>query len=118
MSATLAFLLWGTWSFYINFHQGSLQEGIVSGLAQGISSFIITLFMTYLIEKQFNFYHHKVLKLLLPPLCTVLLTGSCLLIVHHIVQTPNILKTVTPALTVALCFAFFTNFKLYQQLKG
>lgn len=116
LSAFFAFLLWGSWSFYVNMNQSDLRSGIISGLAQGICSFLITLFITHLVEKQFNFYQNKWFKLILPPICTIFLTGSLLLIVHHLIQTPAILKTVTPALTVALLFAFFTNFKLYKQL--
>ncbi|NNP73139.1 hypothetical protein A7P53_11245 [Acinetobacter defluvii] len=118
LSAFFAFLLWGSWSFYINMSQGSLKAGIISGLAQGICSFMITLVITHLIEKQFNFYQVKFLKLLLPPICTILFTGSILVLVHHLIQTPNILKTVTPALTVAFIFAFVTNLKLYKQYQS
>ncbi|WP_111860164.1 hypothetical protein [Acinetobacter sp. CFCC 10889] len=118
LSAFFAFLLWGSWSFYINMSQGSLKAGIISGLAQGICSFIITLVITHLIEKQFNFYQAQGLKLLLPPICTVLFTGSILVLVHHLIQTPNILKTVAPALTVAFIFAFVTNLKLYKQYQN
>ncbi len=117
LSAFFAFLLWGGWSFYINMSQGGLKTGIISGLAQGICSFIITLFITFLIEKQFNFYKSVPARLILPPVCTVLFTGSCLVLVHTLIQTPAILKTVAPALTVALLFAFVTNIKLYKQLK-
>lgn len=118
LSAFFAFLLWGSWSFYINMSQGSLKAGIISGLAQGICSFIITLVITHLIEKQFNFYQVQGVKLLLPPICTVLFTGSILVLVHHLIQTPNILKTVAPALTVAFIFAFVTNLKLYKQYQN
>ncbi len=118
LSAFFAFLLWGSWSFYINMTQGNLKTGIISGLAQGICSFIITLLITHLIEKQFNFYQIKGLKLLLPPMCTILFTGSILVLVHHLIHTPNIFKTVAPALTVAFIFAFFTNLKLYKQYQN
>ncbi len=117
ISATLAFLLWGGWSFYINTQHGSLTHGVVSGLTQGICSFIITIFITYLIEKLFNFFHNKGLKLILPPIITILFTGSCLVLIHHLIGTPAILYTLSPVLTVAFLFAAFTNFKLYQQAK-
>lgn len=118
LSAFFAFLLWGSWSFYINMSQSSLKAGIISGLAQGICSFIITLFITHLIEKQFNFYKAKFLKIFLPPICTILVTGSVLILVHNLIHTPNIVKTVAPALTVALIFAFVSNLKLYKQYQN
>ena len=118
ISAICACLLWGGWSFYINYSLGSLKGGIISGIAQGICSFFITLFMTYLIELQFNYYKNKYLKMILPPICTVALTGTVLILVHYFIGTPNILKTVSPALTIATLFAFFTNFKLNKQISN
>lgn len=115
LSAIFACLLWGSWSFYINMDH-SFNAGLIAALTQGISSFLITLFMTYLIEIQFNFYHKKWIKLLFPPICTVLFTGSCLVFVHTLMSTPSIVKTVTPALIVATLFAFVTNIKLYKQI--
>lgn len=115
ISAALAFVLWGGWSFFINTQHGSLNHGIISGLTQGICSFIITLLITFLIEKLFNFFHQKTLKLVLPPILTILVTGSFLVIVHHLIRTPAILYTLSPVLTVAFLFAAFTNFKLYQK---
>ena len=116
-SAFFAFVLWGGWSFYINTQQGSLNHGIISGLTQGICSFILTLLIAFLIEKQFNFFNHLILKLVLPPVFTVFLTGSFLVLVHHLIHTPSIVYTLTPVLSVAFLFAVFTNLKLYQQLK-
>jgi ABC-type antimicrobial peptide transport system permease subunit len=115
LSAIFACLLWGFWSFYINAETG-FGVGLVAAFTQGISSFLITLFMTYLIEKQFNYYQKKWMKILVPPICTVLFTGTCLVLAHMIMSTPNIVKTVTPALSVATIFAFITNFKLYKQI--
>lgn len=117
ISAIFAFILWGGWSFYVNAQVG-FKAGLVSGLTQGICSFMITLFIAYLIEKQFNFYQNDILKLCLPPVCTVLLTGSCLVAIHHFIGTPNIIKTLVPVLTVAFLFAVVTNFKLYKTQKS
>ncbi|OTG80734.1 hypothetical protein [Acinetobacter sp. ANC 4648] len=117
ISACFAFLLWGGWTFYINTQQGSLKHGIISGLTQGICSFVITLFMTFIIDKQFNYFKNLKIKLFLPPILTVLFTGSFLILVHHLIGTPSILYTLTPVLTVAFLFAIFTNFKLYQHYK-
>lgn len=114
-SALFALLLWGGWSFYANYSDDQLWRGVISGVVQGICSFIITLMISHLVEKQFNFYHNIVLKSTLPPVCTVLLTGTCLVLIHHLIGTPNIFKTLVPVLTVAFLFACFTNFKLFQQ---
>ena len=116
LSAFFALTLWGSWSFYVNSQQAGFKAGLISGIAQGICSFLITLFMTFLIEKQFNYYRANLTKFILPPVITVLFTGSCLVVVHLLIQTPDIIKTIAPALTVALIFAFFTNIKLYKQM--
>lgn len=115
LSAIFACLLWGAWSFYINAENG-FGIGLVAAFTQGISSFLITLFMTYFIEIQFNYYQKKWMKILVPPICTVLFTGTFLVLVHTVMNTPNIFKTVAPALSVATVFAFITNLKLYKQI--
>ena len=117
ISAILAFLMWGGWTLYINTKIDSLEHGIISGLVQGICSFVITLFMTFLIDKQFNFFQKSWAKLCLPPVCTILLTGSFLITVHHLIGTPSIVYTLSPVLTVAFLFAVVTNLKLYQAYK-
>ncbi|MDQ8935150.1 hypothetical protein [Acinetobacter rudis] len=116
LSAFFALALWGSWSFYVNNQQAGIEAGFISGIAQGVCSFLITLFMTFLIEKQFNWYKSNFAKFILPPIITVVFTGSCLITVHSLIHTPDIIKTVSPALTVALLFAFFTNIKLYKQM--
>ena len=116
-SAIFAFLLWGGWSFYVNSQVTNLSRGVVSGLVQGVSSFIITLIIAFLIEVQFNFYKKLWTKLVVPPILTILLTGSVLVSIHVLFATTNIFKTVAPALTVAFMFAVLSNFKLYRTLK-
>ncbi|TCM71060.1 hypothetical protein EC844_101341 [Acinetobacter calcoaceticus] len=116
-AAIFAFLLWGGWSFYINTQHGSLKNGIISGLTQGICSFVITLFMTFLIDRQFNYFQNINAKLILPPVLTVLLTGSFLVMVHLLIGTPSIVYTLSPVLSVAFLFGVFTNYKLYSRYK-
>lgn len=116
VAAGFAFILWSLWSFYINSSAADFHTGLISGLVQGLCSFLITLLMSYLIEWQFNLYSAALVKLFLPPLLTVVITGSILVLVHHLIHTPDILSTVAPALTVALLFAGLTNLKLYRQL--
>ncbi|MEB3752819.1 hypothetical protein I2F62_00440 [Acinetobacter sp. MD2(2019)] len=115
--AFFAFCLWGGWSFYVNAQSSGLKVGLVSGLVQGFCSFIITLFIGFLIEKQFNFYQKIWLKLILPPIITILISGSCLVFIHLCIATPHIVKTISPAITVAFIFACLTNIKLYRQQK-
>lgn len=115
LSATIAMLLWGSWSFYTNSRGGLWTHGLVSGIAQGISSFVMTLLVAFLIEKLFHRCHRRWSRRVLPPLLTVLLTGSFLVLVHTVVGTPSVLKTLAPVLTVAFLFALFTNWQLERQ---
>ena len=110
-SAFLAFILWGAWAYYINGGYG-LKTRIVSGIAQGTASFMITLFMIHTVTWLFYHLSNAYLQLILPAMLTVIFTGSCLAFIHYFVGTPNIVYTITPALSVAFIFCLFTTFKL------
>ncbi len=55
------------------------------------------------------------LRIALPAMITVLVTGSCLTVAHTLVGTSQIVRTIAPALTVAFLFNVFTTFKLRRQ---
>lgn len=111
VSAILAFFVWGGWAFYANGAFG-LTTRAISGLTQGISSFIITLVMIHVVTWIFNQISNKFLRSILPTLMTVGLTGSCLMLAHYLVGTPKIITTVTPGLVSAFLFCLFTTHKL------
>lgn len=54
----------------------------------------------------------NVFQLILPAVITVAITGTALATAHTMVGTANIIGTIAPALTVALCFNLFTTFKV------
>ena len=114
LSAFLAFILWGGWAFWINREFGESTQ-IVSALTQGTASFLITLVMVRIVSWVYNRTGHGVIGLFLSPVITVFFTGSLLVMVHRIVGTPEIVKTVTPALTVAFGFCLFTAFQLHSK---
>jgi len=113
LSALLAFFIWGGWSFYIN--DAIIIVRVTSGLVQGISSFIITLVMVKIVTWLYYKINFTPLSLILPAMLTVLFTGSGLITIHYVFGTPYILKTVTPALSVALIFCIYTSYKLKYQ---
>jgi len=113
LSAVFAFLLWGGWAWHIN-SQTSTQSGIVAGLTQGTSSFLITLFMVHTITLLFHRFHHPFIKVLLPAVIVVCSTSLFLYTVHLVMGTPRILATILPAITVAFSFCLFTSFKLLR----
>lgn len=105
LSASFAFLLWGGWAYYIN-------HNVISGLAQGTASFVITLVM---VRSVTWWYHHLPIgygRLLLPSILTVSMTGTALACIHAYVGSAHIIKTIAPALTVAFLFCMYTTFKL------
>ncbi len=111
ISACLAFLLWGGWAYYVN-ELSQPGSGVVAGLTQGTSSFIMTLIMVHILTWLYHHFSAKILKLILPTLITVSISGSCLLGVHLWMGTPEILSTIAPALSVALAFSSFTTYKI------
>lgn len=112
----LAFLLWGSWAYYVNqqHSDGDSASAVVSGLTQGIGSFCITLFMVKSVCWLYQRLPATPLRMVLPAMITVSLTGTLLLTAHLIVGTADIAGTLIPALTVALCFNLFTTFRIRQ----
>ena len=105
--------MWGGWAFYVNQQEG-LGVGIRSAVTQGIASFLITLVMVRIVSWWFNRIRHRILRILLPGILTVCLTGTCLYLIHLMVGTPSIIQTITPALSVAFLFCLYTSIKLNQ----
>ncbi len=114
VSAFLAFILWGGWAYFVNGSQ-SFRTGVVSGLAQGTASGLITLFMIRAVACCFNRLTVSLFQSILPAVLTVSFTGSCLLCLHYIIGTPHIVVTIAPALSVAFVFCLFTTLKLKQK---
>ena len=117
ISATLGFLLFGSWAFFVNWAGG--REGAspwASGLTQGVGSFLITLVMVRAAAWLYHRMSHlrAGLDRLVPVVIIVLGTGTCLASAHALVGTPQILTTISPGLGVAFVFNLFTVTKLRQ----
>lgn len=111
LSAIIAFLLWGTWAYYVNGRE-NMTSGLISGVAQGTASFTITFFMVHAVNWMYRLLPKNGWQLILPAVFTVSFTGSCLVAIHYMVGTPEILYTITPALSVAFAFCLYTAYKL------
>lgn len=111
IAGLLAFFTWGGWALYVN-SDDSLNQGIISGITQGVASFAITQFMVFAVTKLFRWYKHPVAKIFLPAFTIAIFTNSIVIFIHYLVGTPNIIETVAPAIVVALCFCTFTAYKL------
>jgi hypothetical protein len=114
-SAALAFLLWGTWAYYVN-AETVVDRGqaspLLSGLTQGTGSFVITLVMVRAVAWLYSHLSLPAVRLVLPALIVVSITGSCLATAHSLVGTANIVRTIAPALSVAFVFNIYTALKL------
>ena len=111
LSASFAFMLWGTWAYYVN-NDSSPSTRIVSALTQGTASFLITLFMVHAVTWCYRQLSTRWAQLIVPALLTVSVTGTCLACAHYAVGTANILATIAPALSVAFVFCVITAAKL------
>lgn len=105
LSAFFAFLLWGSWAYFIN-------QNIKSALIQGVASFIITIFLIKCVTKIFNFLTLSSARFFLPTSITILITTSSLTIIHFLFDTQNIFYTIFPPVIVATIFCFFVTAKL------
>ena len=111
ISAILAFFLWGSWAYYINKSEVS-HIGFVSGVTQGVASFVTTLIVVYIVTSIYNFFPNKLLRLLMPTVITVACIGGFLILVHSLAGTPRILATVSPSLAIGSLFCVLTTYKL------
>lgn len=111
VSAFLALILWGSWAFYVNEPSNSYVRFLVAG-AQGLASFTITLIMVKIVTFFYAKLEKNSLQLILPTILTIALSASCLTIIHSVIGAPNILLTISPALSVAFLFCLMTTFQL------
>ena len=111
LSALIAFILWGSWAYFINVGN-SKYSGLVSGLSQGIASFAVTLGMVQSVTYFYNRIDGGFLKLIFPSVITTSLTCALLILIHHNVGTQHIFKTIFPALCIGFIFCLFTTYLL------
>ncbi len=113
ISALSAFVFWGGWAYYIN-DTGTENVRVISAATQGVSSLIITLALVKLVSLIFNRLPRKILSVFIASIISVTCSGSCLIAVHYLIGTPEIVSTVSPPLLVAFLFCLFTAYKLHS----
>jgi hypothetical protein len=105
-SAFLAFIIWGSWAYFVN-------HDVISAFSQGTASFIITLILIYIVTFIFNLLpENKLIKIIFPAIIAVSITGTFLVIVHLVVDTKEIFYTIFPPISVAFIFCIITALKL------
>lgn len=110
-SAAFAFILWGTWAYFVN-EGSSIEEGLKAAWVQGGASFIITLLMVHTVTWLHERLPSGKLQAWLPSAITISCTGSALIVMHLLAGTPQILPTIAPALLVGGLFCLFTSHTL------
>lgn len=113
-SAVLAFIIWGSWGYFINSQASDPQAAspLISGLTQGTGSSLITLVMLKSVTSLYHWLAPHPSRLILPAVITTTATVSCMTAAHVIVGTSNLLATIVPGMVVALCFNLTTAFGL------
>lgn len=115
ISAVAAFVLWGCWAYFVN-ENSVPSSGLVSGITQGAASFLITLLMVRIVTFLFARLPTNGGAILLPALATMCITSSFLIAAHCFVETPNIIRTITPALCVGFVFCIITTLQLRKNM--
>ncbi len=113
LAALLAFSVWGGWAFFVNRGAG-LATGLTSGLAQGVASFATVLVMIASVTWLARRMESAAMRIFLPPAITVAMAGSCVTLVHLLVGTPHVARTVAPFVVVASGFCLLTAVKLHR----
>lgn len=104
LSAVLAFLIWGSWAYYINYNT---PNDLVSAFVQGIYSAVMTLLIIHLVAYFYNLLPKSNFYFLFPAFCTLIITS-----IHLLIKTSNILYTIAPALIISFLFSLFTTKKI------
>ncbi|MFT7560052.1 MAG: hypothetical protein ACI93R_001967 [Flavobacteriales bacterium] len=96
--------------FYIN---ESSDARLVSAITQALASFSITLILVYMVTFIFHLLPANPIRIALPAMISVSITGNGLVLAHMLAGTSRILFTIAPALAVAFVFCVFTALKLH-----
>ncbi len=97
ISALIGFAFYGAWAIFVNFMHGK-ESAIKAGLVQGGYSFILTFFMTLLLEaiylRALHFLKSELAAIVITVVtsCTIVFSGSWL--VNYLSGTPEIFNTV------------------------
>ncbi len=98
VSGIIGFICYGCWAYFVN-HKHGMMVAIKATYVQGSYSFVLTFFMTSLIEIFFRLFSHLLNNYILIIWTTILLT-CCLIFgaswwVNVEAHTPEILETVS-----------------------
>lgn len=108
LSAVGAFFLWSSYAYWTN---STSSGAMVSALAQGFYSFVMTFCLAYFVKLLYEypfFQNHRNLV----PITIVGVSGVLLTVMHLSIQTSNVASTVVPPNVVAYLFCALSVRKL------
>ena len=112
LSSILGLIVWGLWGYYANRHS---ETPALAGLAQGGSSFVLTLTFTSLVELLYR-------KLPRPystwaPFLPFTITTPVIIGLHLSLQTENILITILPPFLVSIAYMSIYRRALIKEVR-
>ena len=99
-----AFFLYGGWAVFANSQHG-LRRGLLSGFAQGLMSLLSTALLTTGIERLFLWLEPGRGRFWMAGLGPCWAVCSLMSLVHWLLGTPEVLKTIMPSVVVGTLFA-------------
>ena len=109
--ALVAFVMWGGWTFYVN-AQAGYWTAFISACAQGLFSMLMTFLMGYLTVFFFVRLSYPLAQLLMPATLILIMSCTCLAVLHWLIGTSEIVLTIMPALIVGFLFCLFKTIQL------
>ena len=107
-----AFIVMAGWAMFAN-RAHTLPQMLISGLAQGLVSGTLTLFLKKGLESM-SARFAGLAALIAPPVITASLILAVLVGVHTLARTPEILATISFPFAVSTTYAIAYNFKLWR----
>jgi len=111
ISALLAFLLWGGWTYLVNISGDNVH---LSALVQGSYSAVMTLAIVCIVHYFYQLLPKGRLFFLLPSVISVTLTTILIVVIHLSIDTYDIFYTVLPTVVVAFVFSLYTTHNIKQ----
>ena len=118
-AAALGALGYGTWAVLANVSHG-VARGLRAGLTQCAITFTLTLTITLLMEALHQRFHRPTTRVAAAALGSLLTATSCSLLLHTLLGTPEILRTVLPLCILGGVFslAYALNLELQRPVAG
>ncbi|MGB5918716.1 hypothetical protein [Arcobacter sp.] len=109
ISSFLAFIIWGSWAYFINMDS---DNALISALIQGLYSALMSLSIICFVDYFYTLLPKKSIYFILPSILTIMITTILIIIIHFVINTYDILNTITPPIIIAFLFSLYTTLKI------